>query len=359
MNIIKHSISEELESKDSQQAIAFGVNLGEIALNLTTKNIYTKLLDGSVVIVGKSIRNLRDFNNFILGSKSSNFSYSLVQFKYLDDIGLTLTTSYAYISIADITNVSINKEELNETYLVLDEYNKLVNLPEKKYNLSELADVDIISQLSSEYNNFVLTANYGYTNITKDPFISTLNYTWSLKPDASSLKTLDDIDYNQPAKGYLLKNNIEQVNSAKILRTSKLSIEWDKTPELISNLNCNLNYLFNLTYTSKYLELNNKVENVNCDFNLFSFYYIQCTDVLVITLNLNIAINFNDAGIKLNGIILNNFKGIIRFANTVEYENGIAPILIEDCNILSLLTYQDESITVTRVLHKGISLNGV
>jgi hypothetical protein len=367
MKIFKHSIlninnNSNSNSNNNSTNPYSNLLLGEIIICFTNANLYAKLTDSNVVAVGNSVRKFSDLLDYIQGVDSSNETYSLVKLIKNNKSSnyFSITTTYPFISVKDLLESTITSD-IDYYYIGVTNTDQLDNIAQKQFKLEELNDVNITNLLTANYDKYVLTYVSGGYN-TKDYFNPYLYGTWTLKPETSKLALLEDVEYNPPSQGWIVKNIPEVEHSPNIDRTASLRIQWDTTPKLSNSLNCNNYYINNLSYNTNIITLNNLIETVNIDLNLYSIFYINCVNTQVITFNVlyKFNLNTNKPSVNINTVILDNFIGILQFANVeIEYENGIAPELVGSCNIFNLLTYQGDSSIITKVTQRGISLSNV
>jgi len=361
--VFKHSRLTLESISNSNINYINNILLGEVIICFSNKEILAKVTNNELVIVGNSARKLVDLLDYIQGVESSNEAYALVKIKFPDPNNIDLnqlyfTTDYPFLSITDLQESTITTN-IPYNYLAVTLNSQLESVIEHQFKLEQLLDVNISSQLTSNYDTYALTYIAGnYT--TNDYFSPNMDGSWILKPETSKLALLEDIEYNTPSNGWLIKNIPAIEESSNIDRTSSLHISWDSTPVLGNSLNCNYNSIINLYYSVDSISLNSIQETINLYLNNYSLFYINCnSSVQILTLNLIYDFDINISSMIMNNIILDNFTGIIQFNSYIQYENGIAPQLIEPCNILNLLTYQGDSSIITKVLQKGISLANV
>ena len=353
LNIAKHSY-KDLVSKEAKEHLSYG----ELAIDFTNKGLYTKLQNSKVIRIGKSIRKLTELKEYVSGSKSSKSSYTLLKLLLNSNQNLSITTAYAFISIKNISGIQINNSSLENSYINVNLNKTLSNVPKKPYQISELSDVVTNINKIQANDNSVLTTRYNQTYPGKDPFKGWYYYTWSLAPEASQIKQFDNVSYGaaQPYQVFRVYRTDEQ--TSLLISNTGLQIFWDIQPKLGASLNCNNKSILRQIYSVNALVLTKAIETINCDFDLYNFYNLKCTNVLVITINIKYTPNFDDQGIKYNGLIIEGFTGAIQFTGLVEYENGVAPIYTGDTNMFNILTYQDSNSIITRVLHKNLNLVG-
>lgn len=307
------------------------IPVGTLLLGFATKNITTKTYKNSVVIVGNSKRNLKDFVKYYTYSDGAILRYYKGQ----------LTTTVPNIYLKDLVGVSIGGAG---DYLTVNSLGNVTNTSRKEYQLRELSDVVD----GSAPNKYALTY---FTNVFGSG-------SWSYAPEASALGRFDDVSYAIVPYGifvsYFASANVGGFgNTYKIL---PLTINWDKAPRLGGNLNCNGKSINNLTYLCQNFEAQQPLSSLVIDTVKNSEANIVCTNEVKV-LDLQFLANSNY--LKFFTLNVINFVGLISFKADAEiiFENGYLPKITMPDNTYTLLIYRDDVKLRIIILPKNRNLN--
>lgn len=302
------------------------VSLGDVVLGFGSRNITTKTYKNTIVIVGNSKRNLKDFIEY---------------FSYADGAILRffrgrLTTTVPNIFLRDIVGVNISG---NGDYLAVNSLGQIINVFRKEYQVKELSDVvDSVAP-----NKFALTyrANSG----------------WEYRPEASALGRFDDVTFAVVPYGvfvsyFALTNQGGFGNTFRIL---PLEIRWDSAPRLGADLDCNGRVINNLQYLCQNLEATQPLSSLSVDTIAHSEANITCTTaVKVLALDLIV----NKSHLKFFTLNVVNFSGILSFNAQADivFENGYIPKTQKPDNTYTLLLYKDDVRLKVVIIYKNRNL---
>jgi hypothetical protein len=303
------------------------VSLGTVLLGFTSRNISTKTYKNTVVIVGNSKRNLKDFIEYYSYSDGSLLRFSRGK----------LTTTVPNIYLRDIEGTAI--VGIGD-YLAVTSLGTVTNVVRKEYSVSQLSDV--------------------VDSISPDKYALTYNGdVWAYAPEASALGRFEDVTFATVPYGvfvsYFAPANVGGFgNSYRIL---PLSITWDRSPILGGTLNCNGKSLRNLTYYSQNILASSPVSTLSVDTITYNEINIVCeNNVKVLSLDIIV----NQAHLKYFTLNLINFEGILSLSSAqaeIIFENGYLAKTKGKDNTYTLLVYRDDVKLRVIMLHKNRNLN--
>lgn len=350
--LIRHSLTDTINIDVSNNSI------GELDTNFSNHALYTKSLQSKHVRIGNSVRNLTDFNIYTPGVVTSKTNFALTQFKVIDN-ELKLTTTYPFIALTELGGAVINTDTLeNSSYLGLLADGTFINKDKPVFSIVSLGDVYALT-LNESTHGYVLASVLGSYESVKDPFIDTYQYGWTLKPENSRLLKFDDTGENLPKQDYqVIRAYTPSDNKGIGVENTRLQISYDRTPILSNNLLCDGYSIHNQIYHTQVIEANTSLQTVLCDCNKYSMFIIECADVNVLIIDFSYQTTLT-TGLVAIGLVINNFEGIIKFSNDVEFENGIPLSLIGSNHILNCLVYNTGSTLKIRVLQKATNISKV
>lgn len=337
-------------------------SIGELLTKFSDPNhkLKTKNLNSKLITVGSSLYNLVEFPEFVYASQSQTISYSFLKFS-IDEYGkVNIVTKLPFIYINDVLGVEIDEDTKEvDDYIAVNLDGNLINVPEKQFNLTELAEVTNLT-LTSEYSNYVLTWNtvFNYKS-SKDYFSKYLHGHWTIQPETTRIEKFNDVLANPALIGHVFRTSTstEQYYNGSKLTATFLSIAWDQDPKLGNNLDVDDRYITNQYYSTKLYELDKSFETITITPE-FSNYRVECTSD-VITISLDFASLLSIDTIAYIQVCLVNFKGVLNFSSLVIFENGIPPQLSGDENILNIMVQSTANGIRTTILQKNINLSGV
>lgn len=328
---------------------------GEIAVYLKTGGIYCKNLNNEVMQIGDSIRTLVECDDFDSSYLSTG---SILQFKRNDKGDVVLTSSgLPFISIDSFTEVNLTYP-LPDTYLAVNAQN-ISNYSKPTLSLNELADVSTgLKTAANDQEALTLISLFNpYDAATKNIFERSKKYygQWSLRPNASFLRTLEDVSITNNSTQPLSNNSILRARLPAERKSpfynESFQIVLDKTPEISTYLDASGFDIYNRQYKTKYLDIDTAEANIQIQSTLYDIYTIDCSEEVEI-LSFNIEQTNNT---KYIAVVLLNFSGVIIWPFKVRFENGIAPILVGKNHIFTMMLYNEEN-NVT-VLHRAINID--
>lgn len=350
--LIRHSLT------DNTDIFLSNSQVGELDTNFYDQGLYTKSLQSKHVRVGNSLRNLTEFSIYAPGVLTGSSNFALMQFKTIDN-QIKLTTTYPFIALTELGNTSLDTSTLEDNqYLGLLADGNFTNKDTPEFSITTLGDIYDLT-LDESTHGYVLASVLGTYPSTKDPFISTYQYGWTLKPENSRLLKFDDTRENLPKQTYqVIRAFIPSDNKGIGVENTRLQISYDRAPVLSTELLCNGYSIRNQIYNTQVIDADKALYTVFCDCNKYSMFIIDCTDVNILTIGFGYQTQVI-TGLVPIGLIINNFDGIIKFSNDVEFENGMPLSLIGSNHILNCLIYNTGSTLKVRVLQKATNISKV
>lgn len=357
LSIVKHFYSKQDEIINPNY-----INLGELLVELKSKNIFTKLLNNNIRYVGNSLRKLTEFKEYLDNSIGNSVNaLGFLRYTFIDN-QLRFTVKYPFISLINIIGTNIDVTNLTDSYLQVKDIDLTVtNLTRPIFNLIDLGDVANLV-LSEAVDNYTLTGNFNSnTNISsiKDVFTNRYYGNWILKPDAFKLQLLEDLYYRPETNTNYIVRKVKDGERGipGTVVTEPFQINYDKNPRLDNNLNSNLYSIYNQFYKSVYYNLTESAEAINLDLFDYSMCTVYAPNTYYIIFSLSTSSDFTNQGFNSAIINLVDFKGAISFQGCiVEYENGTLPQLIGYTNCIQLTYFMENSGLLVRLAHKGIDL---
>lgn len=368
--------------------------LGRLLIDYTYGDIYSTSNRYKKYILGSGFRNLNDFPEYLEGSISTKVNYSLLRYRFIDNIGY-FTNEYPELRIIDIVG-SIITSYIKDSYIEVNNDSKLFNSNILNFKIFDLGDVKYTAEsafYNDSNNKFVLSSRYVISNpnSNKDYFNNSYAYLWELKPEMSKFSALDDVDYKNALEVSEDNSNLDLINNwiyrtkeegenniSGSLYADKLSIVWDINPSLNNYLDVNNFSIYNQTYTTNTYILTKSIETIVLDCDKYDIFVLNCT-ALVGLINCNIEFNLNIFSDNLNNYIADRLKqisvytiglnGLIEYyyggvAANINYEQGLFPEILfsnfdKDLvryNLYSLYLYFENSQVKINLLHKNQNL---
>lgn len=302
------------------------ISVGTVLLGFSSRNISTKTYKNTVVLVGNSKRNLKDFIEY------SSYSDGAILRFYRG----RLTTTVPNIYLRDISGVVIGGAG---DYLAVNSSNNVVNTVRKEYTVKQLSDVaDTVAP-----NKYVLTHNSG---------------TWGYFPEASALGRFDDVTFAVVPYGvfvsYFASPNAGGFGSS--YRILPLTISWDRVPTLGGTMNCNGKSLNNLWHNCQNISAIQPLSSLIIDTIQYSEANVVCTNAVKV---LNIQILINNNHLKFFTLNLSSFVGLVSFKADADviFENGYLPKIDKPDNTYTLIVYKDDVKLRVVILHKSRNMS--
>lgn len=308
------------------------------SLTITLDNaLYTSDIEGKVLRLGNSFRKLEQMSDYFI----TESSYGILRFSR-DAFGVMgLSLSVPSISLNDLSDVEVINS-LPASYLGFDSTtlsNHYLPVPA----IEELADVRKDSAALKD--NWVLTTSYSKARLQrevpsqgyKDPFGEELEYTWSLKPEASSLVAFDDSGIQAPLSNQVLRIPRISEQRGYLYENIGLDISYDKAPILSASLDCNQHSLFNVKYRTDIPVIpSNSAVSISLDLQFDVTILKPSSVVKLLVLDIPL-ISITTDQTKIHAVLIEGFTGELVLPYYVRFENGRAPVFLGKDVLLSIL----------------------
>lgn len=303
------------------------IGIGNVLIGFTSLNVTTKTYKNTVVVIGSSKRNLKDFIDY----------YSYTDGAILRFYKGKLTTTLPNIYLKDISGINISGSGI---YLGVTSLGNVINIGRKEYQVRGLSDV----ANTTSPNKYVLTSYIdAYGRVT-----------WNYTPEASALGRFDDVTFATVPYGvfvsYFAPTN--EGGFGLSYRILPFTIGWDRLPTLGSNLNCNGKVLNNLSFTCQNISTSQPLTSLIIDTIKYSEANIVCTSMVKM---LDIQLLTNIDHLKFFTLNLSGFIGLVSFKADADIalENGYLPKITRPDNTYTLIIYKDDVKIRVRILHKS------